>query len=84
MVGVTTYTVDLSPALVGLDSDGSLDEHKDADGNSLQRQYFGVNIVTNTGARKMTGVVKDGETFDDSIETVSDYPGISTPAPIPL
>lgn len=72
---MTTYTVDLSPALVNMASEGSLDEHKDANGNSLQRQYFGINLVNGT-SRKMVGIVKDGETFNDTIATPADYPNI--------
>jgi hypothetical protein len=72
---MSTYTVDLSPALVNLGTDGSLDTAKDANGNSLQRQYFGVTVVNGTD-RKMVGIVKDGGTFTDAIETISDYPFI--------
>ena len=73
---MTTYTVDLSPALVNLASEGSLDTAKDANGNSLQREYFGV-VVVDGSDRKMTGIVKDGETFTDDIAGISDYPFIN-------
>jgi hypothetical protein len=39
---MATYTVDLSPALVNLASEGSLDTSKDSNGNSLKTQYLGV------------------------------------------
>lgn len=74
---MATYTVDLSPALINLASDGSLDTVKDANGNSLQRQYFGI-VVVNGTERKMTGIVKDGESFTDIIEGVGDYPFITS------
>jgi hypothetical protein len=74
---MATYTVDLSPALVNLASEGSLDTVKDANGNSIQREYFGVWVV-NGSDRKMVGIVKDGQTFDDTIITSpADYPFIS-------
>lgn len=74
---MATFTVDLSPALVNLASEGSLDTVKDANGNSLQREYFGIMIVDGTD-RKMVGIVKDGQTFTDVIVTSpADYPFIS-------
>lgn len=73
---MATYTVDLSPALVNHASEGSLDTAKDSNGNSLQREYFGV-IVVNGADRKMTGIVKDGGTFTDTVTTVATYPFIS-------
>jgi hypothetical protein len=72
---MATYTVDLSPALVNLASEGSLDTSRDANGNSLQRQYFGV-LVENNNDRKMVGIVRDGGTFTDVIAGISDYPNI--------
>ena len=73
---MATYTVDLSPASVNLASEGSLDTVRDASGNSLQRQYFGV-MVVNNGERKMVGIVNDGGTFDDVIAGIGDYPNLS-------
>jgi hypothetical protein len=73
---MATYTVDLSPALVNLASEGSLDTSKDSNGNSLQRQYFGV-FVENNNDRKMVGIVRDGATFDDVVAGISDYPNIN-------
>jgi hypothetical protein len=73
---MATYTVDLSPALVNLASEGSLDTVKDASGNSVQRQYFGVHVV-NSGNRKIVGIVADGGTFDDVIDGIGDYPFLS-------
>jgi hypothetical protein len=73
---MATYTVDLSPALVNLASEGSLDTSKDSNGNSLQRQLFGVFVVDGSD-RKMVGIVKDGETFDDVVAGISDYPNIN-------
>lgn len=73
---MATYTVDLSPALVNLASEGSLDTSRDANGNSLQRQLFGVFVVDGSD-RKMVGIVKDGETFNDVVAGISDYPNIN-------
>lgn len=72
---MATYTVDLSPALVNLASEGSLDVVRDANGNSVQRQMFGVWVV-NGNDRKMVGIVNDGGSFTDDIAGVSDYPNI--------
>jgi hypothetical protein len=68
--------VDLSPAVVNLASEGSLDTSRDANGNSLQRQYFGV-FVENNNDRKMVGIVRDGATFNDVVAGISDYPNIN-------
>jgi hypothetical protein len=73
---MATYTVDLSPALVNLASEGSLDTSKDSNGNSLQRQLFGVWVVDGSD-RKMVGIVKDGGTFDDNFTGISDYPNVN-------
>lgn len=73
---MATYTVDLSPALVNLASEGSLDTALDGNGNSLQRQYFGVHVV-NSGNRKIVGIVADGGTFTDTVQGIADYPGLS-------
>lgn len=72
---MATYTVDLSPALVNLASEGSLDVVKDANGNSVQRTMFGVWVVDGSD-RKMVGNVKDGGTFTDDITTLAGYPNI--------
>lgn len=73
---MATYTVDLSPALVNLASEGSLDTVKDSNGNSLQRQMFGV-WVTNGDNRKMVGIVNDGGSFTDTVAGIADYPNIN-------
>ena len=72
---MATYTVDLSPALVNLGTEGSLDTVRDSNGNSVQRTMFGVWVVDGSD-RKMVGNVKDGGTFTDVITTVGDYPNI--------
>jgi hypothetical protein len=74
-ITMATYTVDLSPALVNLASEGSLDTVKDSNGNSLQRTFYGVMVVDGSD-RKVVGNVKDGETFTDVITGIADYPNV--------
>lgn len=72
---MATYTVDLSPALVNLGTEGSLDTSVTG-GNSIQRQYFGVHVV-NSGNRKVVGIVNDGSSFDDVVAGIGDYDNLS-------
>ena len=67
---MSTFTVELSPALVNLGTEGSLDTSV-YNGNSLQRSVHGI-MVVNTGERKIAGRVLDGGSFTDTIESISD------------
>jgi hypothetical protein len=73
---MATYTVDLSPTLVNLGTEGSLDTSVTG-GNSIQRTMHGILIKDNTGNYKMVGRLADGATFTDTIENVADYPNIN-------
>jgi hypothetical protein len=64
---MTTFTVNLSPAGAGEGTDGGMDGSL-LDGVSQQRTASMI-MVTNGTARKMTGTVVDGGTFDDTIST---------------
>ncbi len=68
---MATYTVDLSPALVNLGSEGSLDTSVTG-GNSVQRTVHGIMVMNGTD-RKMIGRIADGGTFNDTIATQADY-----------
>ena len=71
------YTVDLTPDLKNLASEGSLDTALDTDGNSIQRQMFGIWIVDGAN-RKMVGIVNDGDVFnDDFVSDPSGYDNIT-------
>jgi hypothetical protein len=71
---MATYTVDLSPTLVNLGTEGSLDTSVTG-GNSIQRTVHGI-LMYNSGY-KMAGRVADGGTFTDTIETATSILGIS-------
>lgn len=72
---MATYTVDLSPTLVNLGTEGSLDTSVTG-GNSIQRTMHGI-LIKDTGEYKMVGRLADGATFTDTIESVADYPNIN-------
>jgi hypothetical protein len=72
---MSTYTVQLEPALVNLASEGSLDTAIDASGHSIQRTMNAI-LVKSGGNYKMVGHLKDGDTFTDTVEGVGDYPNI--------
>lgn len=63
---MATYTVDLSPVLVNLGTEGSLDTSVTG-GNSLQRSVHGIMVVDATD-RKMVGRIADGGTFTDTFD----------------
>lgn len=67
---MSSYTVELSPALVNLGTEGSLDTSV-VGGNSIQRSVHGMMILNGTD-RKMAGRVADGGSFTDTIEGISD------------
>lgn len=66
---MASYTVKLTPDLVNLASEGSLDTV--VNGVSIQRTMDMV-LVSNSGY-KMVSRLKDGDTFDDVIATIGDY-----------
>lgn len=67
---MATFTAELSPVLVNLGTEGSLDTSVTG-GNSLQRTVHGI-MVVNTGERKMVGRIADGGSFNDTIGTNGD------------
>lgn len=69
------FNVDLSPNLVNLGTEGSLDTSVQ-NGNSLQRKLTGV-MVEFCGNRKVVGRIDDGGQFNETIERVKDYAGIT-------
>ena len=72
---MATFTVNLSPALVNLGTEGSLDTSLDANGNSAQRKLHST-IVPNGTDLKVVGNLADGASFNDTIEVISDIDGI--------
>ena len=69
------FNVDLSPNLVNLGTEGSLDTSIQ-NGNSLQRKLTGV-MVEFCGNQKIVGRIDDGGQFNETIERVKDYAGIT-------
>ena len=65
---MTTYTLDLSPALVNLASEGGLDTSVYM-GNSLQRTAY---IEVHNGSDRKIVEVKDGASFNDTMQTLED------------
>jgi hypothetical protein len=65
---MASYTLDLSPVLVNMASEGSMDTSL-LNGVSLQRT--GYIEVVNNGSRKVV-VVGDGDTFTDTMQTLTD------------
>ena len=63
---MATYTVNLSPVLVNLGTEGSLDTSVTG-GNSIQRSVHAMTVVNGTD-RKVAGRVLDGGNFTDTIE----------------
>ncbi len=74
-ITMANYSVDLTPALRNLGTEGSLDTSIDANGNSIQRTFHGLLVVNGTD-RKMVGKLADGGSFDDVIAEVGDLPNI--------
>ena len=65
---MTTYTLDLSPALVNLASEGGLDTSL-YNGNSLQRTAY-IEVVS--GANRKIVEVRDGASFNDTMQDLED------------
>ena len=72
---MATFTVDLSPSLVNLGTEGSLDTSVTG-GNSIQRTVAGI-MVTNGTSKKIVGRIPDGGSFNDTMDTLTSIPGIS-------
>ena len=69
---MANYAVKLTPDVVNLGTEGSLDVL--VNGNSIQRTMDMV-LVKNSGY-KMVSRLKDGDTFNDTIQTVADYANV--------
>lgn len=69
---MASYAVKLTPDVVNLGTEGSLDVL--VNGNSIQRTMDMV-LVKNSGY-KMVSRLKDGDTFTDVIQTVADYANV--------
>lgn len=72
---MTDYTVSLTPQLINMATEGSMDSSL-LNGKSIQRTFNSL-MVVNDSDRKMVGRLQDGETFNDAVATVGDYPDIS-------
>lgn len=72
---MANYVVNLTPALVNLGTEGSLDTSIDANGNSIQRKLHSTRVVNGTDLKQI-GNLADGAGFDDTIEVISDIDGI--------
>ena len=70
---MATFTVNLSPALVNLGSEGGLDSSLDANGNSIQRKLHAVMVDS---GQKIVGNIADGGTFDDTTAGLASIDGI--------
>ena len=67
---MASYTVQLTPSLINLASEGSLDTSV-VRGISIQRTAY-VELVNSTGGRKVYEAI-DGETIDDVVQDPMDY-----------
>lgn len=73
---MSDYTVTLTPALINLASEGSLDTSI-KDGVSIQRTMNAVQILSGCGTqRKVVGHLNDGATFNDNFTNYADYPNV--------
>lgn len=70
---MATFTVNLSPALVNLGSEGGLDTSLDANGNSIQRKLHAVMVDS---GEKIVGNLADGATFEDTADGLTSIDGI--------
>lgn len=66
---MTTYTLDLSPKLVNMSTEGGLDTAI-LNGNSLQRTAY---IEVHDGTKRKIVEAKDGDSFDDAMQTITDF-----------
>jgi hypothetical protein len=65
------YSLKLTPSIRNMDSEGSLDTSI-LNGESIQRTVNLLEVVDDSGNKKVIGVVKDGQPFDDVVEVVED------------
>lgn len=63
------YSLKLTPSIRNIDSEGSLDTSV-LNGESIQRTVNILEVVDASGNKKVIGVVKDGQSFDDVVEVV--------------
>jgi len=63
------YNINLSPNLVNLGTEGSLDSSV-TNGNSLQRTVNGISVTDENHNTKIVGRLNDGQIFDDSINSI--------------
>jgi hypothetical protein len=66
---MTTYTLKLTPDLRNLSTEGGLDTSVSS-GVSAQRTGY---IEVNSGNNRKIVEVKDGETFTDTMQTITDF-----------
>ena len=71
---VLNYTVQLTPDKVNVDTEGSLDTSV-VDGVSIQRTINGI-IVQNNNSQKVVGNLKDGDNFNNQIQTLASVTGV--------
>lgn len=70
---MASYTFDLTPALVNMSTEGSMDTSL-LNGVSLQRTGY---VEVYNGSNRKIVVVNDGETFNDTMETLSSLSFVS-------
>jgi len=70
---MATYTITLTPALRNLATEGGLDTALVA-GKSVQRTGY---IEVKNGTSRKIVLVKDGDTFNDTMATITSYPGLT-------
>lgn len=70
---MATYTLNLTPALRNLSTEGGLDTAINSNGNSIQRT--GYIEVYNNNDRKIVQVA-DGASFTDTMQVITDFPFI--------
>lgn len=67
---MASYTVDLTPNLVNLSSEASLDTSV-LNGLSKQRTLNATMLVNSSNEMKMVGRLNDGDSYDDVVEMVT-------------
>ena len=73
-VEVVNYTVQLTPDEINVDTEGSLDTSI-FNGVSKQRTMNSI-IVKNRNSQKVVGNLKDGDAFDNQIQTLASITGV--------
>jgi hypothetical protein len=73
-VEVVNYTVQLTPDKINVDTEGSLDTSI-FNGVSKQRTMNSI-IVKNGNSQKVVGNLKDGDNFDNQIQTLASITGV--------